>query len=211
MWTPQVPCRAVDQVGEHRRLQSCGVGVDQQEPGIFGQKLHGQGEEGPEAFFQFPGLSFWAPAVGGRIHDDAFVPVSPAQFPLHKFDTVVHQRPPPAKNTTEISLQICPMMNGRIHYAQETTEVLQMQAALHQPVNRDLFCGGRNMPLLDMQAYYTRKSSARASGSGSRVWAPVLWEKVYVSTAMPDIAINAVKIPFRLSRPEYSHRAARSE
>ena len=46
-----------------------------------------------DGLLDLPDLSLWSPAVGGRVHDDGVVVVTPAYLPLHELGAVVHQPP----------------------------------------------------------------------------------------------------------------------
>ena len=83
--------RGVQQIGEHGGLQSCGIRVDQHKERIIGQKPAGIHQEGINAVLDLPDLALGAASVGGRIHDDRVIGISPSYLALYKFAAVIDE------------------------------------------------------------------------------------------------------------------------
>lgn len=81
----------VEHVAQYGGLQAGRVGVDQHEEGMVGEQEGCSLQEGINAFLDLPDFALWSSAVGGGIHDDGVVMVSPADLTLYKFAAVIHQ------------------------------------------------------------------------------------------------------------------------
>ena len=55
------------------------------------QQTDTQLDKGVNRLLYFPDFTFWATAIGGRVHDNSVIVVAAAYLALHKFYTVVYQ------------------------------------------------------------------------------------------------------------------------
>ena len=83
--------RRAQHIAHHRRLQAGGVGIDQEENALLGQKLRGQLHQRVNRILQLPDLSLRPAPIGRRVHDDRIVGIAAADLPLHKLRAVIHQ------------------------------------------------------------------------------------------------------------------------
>ena len=78
-------------VAEYRRLKSGRVGIYQYKKGRIREQERAALQEGEDAVFDLPDLTFRASPVGWGIHDNGVVVAASSDFALDKFAAVIHQ------------------------------------------------------------------------------------------------------------------------
>ena len=81
----------IQHIAQDCGLQACSVGVYKEKQGLVAYELAAELHKGPNALLYLPDLALGAPAVGGRIHDNSIVFVSPSYLALDKLFTVVNE------------------------------------------------------------------------------------------------------------------------
>lgn len=77
-------------IGQDSRGQPGCIGIDQEKERAVTEEPAAQPDQGMDAVLNFPDLPLGASSVGGRVHDNGIVMVTPADLPLHELYAVVH-------------------------------------------------------------------------------------------------------------------------
>lgn len=76
------------EIRKHGRLQSCGIGIDQEEKRIVRKELCTELYQRMDCFFDLPDFAFRTSSVRWRVHDNGIIMITASDLAFYEFDAV---------------------------------------------------------------------------------------------------------------------------